>query len=260
MCTLTLIAEDNAYRLAMNRDETVARGAGSAPKIHQFDGIQAISPDDGFGGTWIGVNEYGISLALLNWNEPSPRVNMEFQSRGQVIPALIHAQSMQELLAASDVLNLERMRPFRMVGVFPAEPAIRELRWNSQHLEIVAHRWEAQHWFSSGLSDEQAKRLRSASCGSAEKEADAGSSAWLRRLHASHDGGPAFGLCVHRAEVQTLSYTEIACSPQRVVMQHFLGNPCVMQPSLSLAFVRLPMLISTSAPVPASRLRLGPIT
>ena len=26
-------------------------------------------PSDGTGGTWIAANEYGITLALLNWND-----------------------------------------------------------------------------------------------------------------------------------------------------------------------------------------------
>ena len=260
MCTLTLIAEDKAYRLAMNRDERVARGAGTAPEIHEFDSTRVIYPSDGAGGTWIGVNEYGIALAVLNWNEPALPVNEEFQSRGQLIPALIDSRSMPELLAASEVLDLERMRPFRMVGVFPAEPAIRELRWNSRNLEIIPHLWESQHWFSSGLSDEQAKQSRNETCASAKDDSDAGSMAWLRRLHASHGGGPAFGICVHRGDVETLSYTEIDCLPERIVMEHSLGNPCVMKPSLSGELARLPVAISTSALQPASLRPLRSIT
>ena len=30
-------------------------------------------PSDGAGGTWIAANEYGITLALLNWNDVVPR-------------------------------------------------------------------------------------------------------------------------------------------------------------------------------------------
>jgi hypothetical protein len=122
--------------------------------------------------------------------------------------------------------------------------------------EIVTHRWESQQWFSSGLSDDQANQVRSETCACARKDADKGSSAWLRRLHASHDGGPAFGLCVHRGDVETLSYTEIDCSPERVVMKHSLGNPCVMKLSLCVELARLPVPISTSAPQPASPLAL----
>src|SRR5882724_10322181 len=119
MCTLTLVAQDKGYRLAMNRDERVARGTGTAPEAHEIEGTRAIYPSDGAGGTWIGVNEYGIALALLNWNEPVPPADVEFQSRGQVIPALVGSRSMTQFLTAARILDLGQMRPFRMAAVFP---------------------------------------------------------------------------------------------------------------------------------------------
>jgi hypothetical protein len=240
MCTVTLVAQKNGYRLAMNRDERVARGAGTAPEAHKMNGIRVIYPNDGTGGTWIGTNEYGIALALLNWNQPPPSTRMEFESRGQVIPALLSLGNTTGLQAAASVLDLDRTRPFRLVGIFPAEEAIVELRWNSQNLEGLSHAWESQHWFSSGLSDEEAMCSRSRTCSEARTEPIASSSDWLRRLHASHNGGPAFSLCVHRGEVATLSYTEVSCSSESVALEHFVGSPCAMKPCSFTEVRRLP--------------------
>src|SRR4051812_10645584 len=69
MCTLTVATGSDTYRMAMNRDEKIARGAGVPPEMHEFDGTRAIYPNDGDGGTWIAANESGIGLALLNWND-----------------------------------------------------------------------------------------------------------------------------------------------------------------------------------------------
>src|SRR5262249_11802219 len=89
MCTLSFIAEDAGYRLAMNRDERIARGAGDLPAIHQ-DITTSIYPTDGTGGTWIAGNEHGITFALLNWNVAlKQQSNSKVRSRGQVIPELI---------------------------------------------------------------------------------------------------------------------------------------------------------------------------
>jgi hypothetical protein len=229
MCTLTFVMQKDGYLLAMNRDERVTRSAGTIPEAHEFGGTRVLFPGDGAGGTWIASNEHGISFALLNWNDPalSLALTSRPQSRGQLIPALANSRSMAGLLATLDVLEVDRLPPFRLVGVFPAERAVKEWRWDSKDLSLAVHPWESQHWFSSGLSDEQALRLRGATCHTAWSEPGAGSSEWLRRLHASHAGGPgAFSVCVHRDDVRTLSYTEICCSSSKIDFEHFIGSPC----------------------------------
>src|SRR5271169_2010547 len=234
MCTLTVVTGDDAYLMAMNRDEKIARGAGLPPEFHEFDGTRAIYPSDGDGGTWLATNEYGIALALLNWNDIAlhRRAFVTTRSRGRVIPALIDSRSLSDLHEVFGASNFTGMMPFRLVGVFPSEQEIWEWRWDSTQLEVLVHAWESRHWFSSRLSDERAERLRGAACRTARHESDACSVPWLRRLQASHAGGPGpFSLCVHRGDVRTLSYTEVMVKSGSVRMCHFLGSPCTMNPA-----------------------------
>jgi hypothetical protein len=241
MCTLTVVTGSDTYLMAMNRDEKIARGAGMPPEIYEFDDTRAIYPNDGDGGTWIAANEYGIALALLNWHDvASSRKAAKTQSRGRVIPALIGSRSLAGLQEVFDVSNFKGMMPFRLVGVFPSEREIREWRWDSMHLEFHVREWKLRHWFSSSLSDKQAASLRGAACRAANDESDVGSVPWLRRLHASHvtDPGP-FSLCVHREDVRTLSYTEVACTPATVTVEHFLASPCSMRSSHLIQTQRL---------------------
>jgi Transport and Golgi organisation 2 len=231
MCTLTVVTRNDTYLMAMNRDEKIARGPGSAAKIHEFDGARAIYPGDGDGGTWFATNECGISLALLNWNDIAPRATAaaKTRSRGRVIPTLIDSRSLGDLHAVFSVSNFTGMWPFRLVGVFPSEQEIWEWRWDSTQLEFQVHLWESRHWFSSSLSDNRAETLRGTACRSSEHESDAGSVPWLRRLHASHAGGPGpFSLCVHREDVNTLSYSEVMVTPGTVQMSHVRSSPCTM--------------------------------
>jgi hypothetical protein len=231
MCTLTFIAGDTSHHIAMNRDERVTRGAGKPPEIHQVGGTKVIYPSDGEDGTWIGLNDYGIVLALVNWNDvvsPGER-DGKARSRGQIIPALIGSRSLAELSMAFKASNVRGMLPFRLVGIFPFEKQIWEWRWDCTQLDSQIHKWRSQHWFSSSLSDKKAEGLRGAACRDAHSEPDAGSVAWLRRLHASHAGGAgAFSVCVHREDVRTLSYTEVVLTPATVVVEHFTGSPCSM--------------------------------
>jgi hypothetical protein len=233
MCTLTIVTGNDEYIMAMNRDEKIARGAGLPPEIHEVDGTRAVYPSDGNGGTWVATNEYGVALALLNWNAIGMRSRDDKRrSRGRVIPALIDSRSLSDLHEVFGASNFTGMMPFRLVGVFPSEEEIWEWRWHSAQLECQVHEWESRHWFSSSLSDERAESLRGAACRTARHESDAGSPRWLRRLQASHADGPGpFSLCVHREDVKTLSYTEVMLNSGSVRMCHFLGSPCTMKPA-----------------------------
>jgi hypothetical protein len=231
MCTLSVITRDNGYLLAMNRDEKIARGAGESPEIQDLNGTTAIYPSDGAGGTWIAANEYGISLALLNWNDVvrRPLDIRKARSRGGIIPGIASSSRMAESQAAFGVSDLERIQPFRLVAILPSEQTIGEWRWDAERLTFQAQGWHSRHWFSSSLSDRQAESLRGAACHNAQNESDTGSAPWLRRLHASHARGPGpFSLCVHRNDVRTLSYSEVVVTPGHVQMGHFRGSPCTM--------------------------------
>lgn len=230
MCTLSVIAGADSYLLAMNRDERIARGAGQQAEIHELGGTKAIYPSEGAGGTWIAVNEYGVALGLLNWNDDAQaQLPGETRSRGTIIPVLGSASGMAELQAGLNGLALEGILPFRMIGVVPSEKSIGMWRWDSVQLTFQDQTWRSGHWFSSSVSDSTAESMRGMACRDAQHELDAGSIPWLRRLHASHAGGPGpFSLCVHREHVKTLSYSEVVVTAEIIQMSHFRGSPCSM--------------------------------
>ncbi len=230
MCTLSAITRDNGYYLAMNRDERLTRGDAIPPSKIDLGRTAAIYPRDSADGTWVAANNHGIALALLNWNDVPQPDTAKTRSRGAVIHALIGFISQDEVQKALQKLDLRNIWPFRLVGVFPAEKRISEWRWNQQKLESKFHEWKPRHWFSSSLSDEQASAQRGKICKAAWDMEDAGSLPWLRRLHCSHDNEPGpFSLCVHRENVETISFTEISCTPRDIAFNYFGGSPCSMQ-------------------------------
>ncbi len=235
MCTVSLVVRSGGYLLAMNRDERIARGPGSPPKLSSVSGIAMVFPSEPGGGTWIGANQNGLTLALLNWNDlpPEPADPMVVrQSRGIVIPQLIGSQTATELRFRLRALQLAGCAPFRLAAILGHERQVFEAWWNGRRLTCEPAGWNSRHWFSSSLSDSEAQTLRGAACAHAWNASDAGSVAWLRRLHASHGHGLSpFSICVHRESVATLSYTEVACTTDRICLRHSVGNPC--QPSES---------------------------
>ena len=117
MCTLTVVTGKDTYFMAMNRDEKITRSPGLLPEVHEFEGAKVMYPSDGGVGTWFATNEYGITFALLNWNNLAPcRIDANTQSRGRVIPALIDSRSLSDLREVFGVSNFKGMMPFRLVG------------------------------------------------------------------------------------------------------------------------------------------------
>ncbi len=230
MCTVTFIPRAHGFLLAMNRDEQIARGTAVPPTQVSLGAVRAIYPRDTEGGTWIGVNSRGATFALLNWNDAAALAK-KGQSRGRVIPGLLASADRREAQGELDRMELNGMLPFRLIGIFGAEERVWEWRWDQRSLAGRDLSWEARHWFSSGLSDEEAARARGAACALAWRQGDAGSLAWLRNLHASHDPAPGpFSICVHREGVETLSYSEIECTPRQIYFRYSAGLPCRISP------------------------------
>lgn len=240
MCTLTFVPGEDGYVLGMNRDEKITRGHASPPAVNKGTVVWAIYPTDVEGGTWIAATERGIAFALLNWNDVG-RLHPQTGTRGSVIPALLTSRASQDANATLEHLELGGILPFRLVGVFPAEKQIVEWRWDQKSLDHEILGWHNAQWCSSSLSDAQAAKRRGLSYARAQHEPDAGSVAWLRRLHASHDDQERpLSTCVHRADVTTLSYTEFICTADAIHCNYRAGSPCSPETAMiPLSMVRL---------------------
>ena len=94
MCTVSSIYQGSGYQLLCNRDERRTRRPASAPQLLTRNNVRFVAPIDGdFGGTWLAVNEFGLSLVLLN-RAPSSAAKL---SRGLLPMNLIPAQTLTEL-------------------------------------------------------------------------------------------------------------------------------------------------------------------
>ncbi len=94
MCTLTwthrVDGAHRGYRLFFNRDELRSRGPEVAPSFEQQRGVSYVAPSDSdAGGTWIAVNEFGLTVCLLNgYVESRGPARGHWTSRGQLVRSL----------------------------------------------------------------------------------------------------------------------------------------------------------------------------
>ena len=230
--------------LAMNRDEQKSRPSGVAPRCRKAGLRDALHPGEPAGGTWIGVNDAGLTLALINWYSKPQRDRALCVSRGIVIPHLLAADDISGAGLFLSDLPLDEINPFRLIAVSLAGRAVREWRWDGSEMECRRHGWQRRHWYSSGLDEAAANRkragvVRAAGGGTAQTPA------WLRKLHCSHQTERgAFSICMHREDAETVSYTEIVATRSLVRMQYAGGSPCRKKPGAP----RLLPLASGAAP------------
>ena len=230
MCTVTIVQspgwDGKAFRMACSRDESHGRSPATEPEYRTVNGVKALMPvDPGSGGTWVGVNEFGVALTLLNHNLPEPPTGRD-QSRGQVIPALLHVPSVEEIVPQISAIKRERMMPFRLVacdgryvllwrGIDPVEKA--ELSpWDGKPLMFTSsglgdHLVEPprRELFDGWFSGDPVKAIQ-------EQEAFHRHQ-WPGREHLS--------VCMHREDARTVSYTTVDVSPPGVTMFYHPDRP-----------------------------------
>jgi hypothetical protein len=225
MCTVTwLFDERGGYTLFCNRDEKFARATAEPPRIAYRNGVRYIAPCDAeYGGTWISVNEAGVSLCLLN-----AAGGRAFVSRGLLVSAVADSVSQEEVLRRLRNAPLSRFAGFQLAVLEPVcEPLI--IGWDGYRLSTVAAEDICLPLTSSSIDSERVhearaalfQKLRPATCIA------------LEAFHRSHEPaqGP-YSVCVHRSDASTVSFTEVTVARQTVSMAYCPGPPCERRPAV----------------------------
>lgn len=231
MCTLTWIRRESGFELFFNRDEKRTRGRALSPRVHERSGRRWLAPVDADGGgTWIGVNEFGVAAALLNGDRSSDQAERNWTSRGLLVDSLLDALSCREIEVRLRKRDLSRFRSFTLVMLDPVSPALLAT-WDGSELALD-HREEGHPPLcSSSLDSTRATRVRRELF--AEMVAEHGSidADLLERFHTSHrpERGP-WSPCMHRDEAQTHSFTRVRVGAREVELRYAPGAPCEALP------------------------------
>lgn len=252
MCTVTFLPglPRGGYLLATNRDESPRRRPALPPFAAEIGGRLVLAPRDGdAGGTWIGVDESGFALTVLNGDRaPAAPPPPDAVSRGQLVLELLErrapAEVMDELRRRAAAGGL-RFKPFKLVAVAPgvggAAARMWRANWDGRALSFAAQDGP-QCITSSTFEAEKVERVRGAgfatwlegarpalradaTAGELDALADS-----LHEFHASHapgaPEGDAFSVCMHRAEARTVSSALVLVGPDAVRLDYQAGWPC----------------------------------
>jgi hypothetical protein len=160
MCTLSVFRLNSHCLITMNRDDLVDRPEAPPTQIG-VEPDEIMAPMDlQAGGTWIGLNRFGLAGCLLNRYDQSAPANAH--SRGRIIPEVLQ-QAVHVEDAASQLadLELDRYAPFTCV-ILSRGDAMR-LDWTGTflHSEVIPNQ---QSWMITSSSicepDVRAKRMQ----------------------------------------------------------------------------------------------------
>lgn len=158
MCTVIYYPINTRVFFASLRDENINRPEASVPYRYNQNGINFIAPKDGFaGGTWIGINETGTIIVLLNGgfknHIPKEKYN---ESRGTIVLSMLTSNKPIEYWEKKDIDNIA---PFTLI-LFTNDQ-LSQLVWDGKVKEKIILDKNTPHiWSSATLYDEQAKKNR----------------------------------------------------------------------------------------------------
>ena len=257
MCTVSFVPglPGGGYLLASNRDESPHRGEALPPFALSRHGRLVVAPRDrDAGGTWIGVDEHGAALCVLNGDRaPAAPPPEDATSRGTLVLALLddpRPDAVRAELERRVACGELRVRPFKLVVVEPGragrEASVLSGQWDGARLaweprrgptlfvsstfrpdEVAAVRGAAfAEVLARGLS---ARPARDAGGEADEQAADAAAEA-LAEFHAGHrpqaPAGDAFCVCMHRPDARTVSHSLVLVTGTRVALRYQPGWPC----------------------------------
>jgi len=227
MCTATWLRNDKGYDLFFNRDERHTRKPATAPEIHQRNGVKFIAPTDGdHGGTWIAVNQFGLSLCLLNaYEKQTNKTDIHFISRGKIIFDLAECRTLSEVRAHLIDKDLSSFQPFRLFGISNDETSLL-LEWDGNDMAINYTADELIPLSSSSFDPGNVVTIRRKLYSELISENGLSIDS-LHSFHCSHiPSQSAYSVCMHRDDAKTVSFSHISVADDAIRFSYYLGSPC----------------------------------
>jgi hypothetical protein len=250
MCTMTWHDTTDGYHILFNRDESRQREPAEAPALRRAGTTRFIAPLDGdHGGSWIAVNEFGLSACLLNGfsaGDRPARKRIGFTSRGLLTLAAVEQPSAAGVSAWLAGVDPNDYRPFVLVVFEPAGGGL-VARWSGRDLEVRDRRPTEHPLVSSSFFTEEVRTSRVAVFRELNREGGVPLSAHLA-FHRSHlpDRGP-HSPCMHREDASTVSFSRVDVDAGAVRLHYVPHAPCRGLPEGPAAVLRRTVPSSASA-------------
>ena len=245
MCTIAWLPRTGGFTLWHSRDERRSRGAGVPPLVEHGNGVGWISPrDSDSGGTWVGVNSFGVSVGIANlFIDGRPVPPGRKISRGLLVEQLLDSPSILQVERRVRAFDLAPFEPFTLVALeAERDPFI--LKWDRSTSSAIAPLGPYLLVTSAGGSRAiEEQRIQLFAPGERSLTADA-----IEQLYREAPGSELASVCVHRPDVMTVSLTRIEVGTRQVSLTYTPGQPCQTGPGPTILLDRISSASEASAP------------
>jgi hypothetical protein len=238
MCTVSWLFTSDGYELFCNRDERRARKGAHAPTVRLTRGVRFVAPTDGeAGGTWIGANEFGLSLCLLNSyaGAEAPAV-LTLKSRGLLLPDLLSRHDTAEVVRAVSRYDLSQFQPFTLLALAPADAPV-VLSWTGRRLLVSDDECDSLlPLTSSSYANAEAARARRELLKRMFGSSVSPAADLHIRFHRSHSPAPGpLSVCMHRPDAATVSFSRVKVTLRSIEFYYQPGPPCAAAQGVSVS-------------------------
>ncbi len=230
MCTATWMAGDRFRYFLFNRDEKRTRSGEKPPRLFEPRGLpRFLAPEDPeSGGSWIAVNEYGLTASVLNYYEAGdPRTIppcRERTSRGTLpLRAAAHLSPAEAAAEVAAILPSGIFEPF-FLFLQSGEGTGELLTWNGQellrkNLDEFSPPLTTSSWNSAAVTAFRKGLYRELVPGPPRLPG-------LLEFHGTNlPDQPAYGPAMIRDDAHTRSLTLVRIGPGDISMRHQLFDP-----------------------------------
>ncbi|MFQ5837544.1 MAG: NRDE family protein [Thermoplasmata archaeon] len=229
MCTLLLLrqlVERYPIFLVMNRDEAYRRPSED-PSLTR-DGRTIVAPRDlQAGGTWIGVNDLGLVVAISNRHEGT--FDSSRRSRGLLCLEALERTSALDVkdFVERELLEVE-YNPFNLLYCDLGRAFVTHHAAETRTVEL---RREVHFLTNMDVDDTDRPRIRRAMevVEGRDKSTVEAALEVLKSVASDHEVYEGQSICLHKEHAGTVSSTIIAVShefPRTSLFLHSIGRPC----------------------------------
>ena len=223
MCTIAWLSGSEGFTLWHSRDEQRSRGIAVPPLVMHGNGVSWISPrDSDAGGTWVGVNSFGVTVGIANrfiTGRPVPPGRKI--SRGLLVEQLLDSPSLLQVDRRIRAFDLEPFEPFTLIALETGQPPF-ILGWDRSTAAAIPplgpHLLITSAGGSRAIED---RRITLFAPGDHEVTADD-----IEQLYRMPPERDRASVCVHREDVMTVSLTRIEVGKSHVSLAYTPGQPC----------------------------------
>lgn len=222
---MTWFNKQGGYELFFNRDERLSRRRAELPTIQESAGVQYISPTDAdAGGTWIIVNEYGVTVCLLNhYQFEQIATYKDWISRGEIVRSFASTTDVAFAATQFERMVLHDYRAFRMFMI-DRHGNNRLCVWDGHEARVETDVNTPKS--SSSVDAKHVKHLRKSLFANLQLTDSKDTQSYLN-YHASHlPNRSKESVCMHRDDAKTVSLSHVSIDAAVVSFAYADGSPC----------------------------------